>query len=284
MSFINKVFLGLRSVFCSLNVMLKFRTIKVMEQLNKDSDYIVSITTFPPRIKHVELTIKSILLQSVKPAKIILYLSDSQFRYEILPNSLKRLEKYGLTIKFVKGDIRSYKKLFYAKAEYPLMHIITADDDVCYPIDWLEKIIDTARKYPDDIIFYRGHLMVDESGIILPYKEMLNKKTDGIKTSLFFLPTGVCGILYPPGSMHSDWSDINKIGKLAPTADDIWFKAMTLLENKKCTRVYDYNVLFPPVLGSQKFSLKKINVDSEGFNNDKQIDMVFTHYGLMRNE
>lgn len=282
MALLNKINLGIRSLYYSFMTLIKFNLLHKKKQLDPDSNLIVSLTTFPPRINHVILTLKSILNQSVKPARIMLYLSEEQFVYNSLPKSLKNLQEYGVTIEFVKGDIKSYKKLLYAKSQFPNQSIITADDDVCYPVNWLENMLNTSLKHPNDIIFYRGHIIFDNYGHILTYKKMLKNDTTGLRTSADFMPTGVCGILYPPNSMHKDWSNLDLISRLAPSADDIWFKAMTLLMGKKCTRVYNHNVLFPPVLGSQKFALKKINVDSEENNNDKQLKLVFEYYGLMR--
>ena len=282
MSFIGNVNLGIKSLWYSLSTTLRFHCLAKKEQLNNGSNVIISLTTFPPRIKHVILTLKSILNQSVKPARVILHLSKEQFCYEELPKRLIDLQAYGLTIEFVDGDIKSYKKLFYAKSKYNSMSIITADDDVCYPTNWLEKMLETALKYPNDIIFYRGHIICDDNGNLLPYRRMLEKNTRGVKSSLYFIPTGVCGVLYPPNSMHIDWSNLELAIKLAPNADDIWFKTMTLLFKVNCTRVNEYNVLFPPVLGSQKNALKNTNTDSVGINNDRQLNMVFEHYELIR--
>ena len=281
MSIRGKFFLGLSSLIYSSQTIIRFLFLKQQEQLNKDSDVVVSLTTFPPRIKHVILTLKSILTQSVKPNQVILYLSKDEFGNQEIPVSLLKLKKYGVTIEFVDGNIKSYKKLLYAKKTYPKKNIVTADDDVCYPFRWLENLIKESKKNPDDIIFYRGHLMCDQNRKLLPYKKMLELDSSGVKSSFDFLPTGIGGILYPPESMHQDWDNMELINKLAPNADDIWFKAMTLLSGRKCTRVNDFNILFPPVLGSQKQSLKKINVDSSENNNDKQLNMVFKYYGLM---
>lgn len=281
MSLLDKIRLGTDSIISSVLTSCRFKMKKNINCLDSESNVVVSLTTFPPRIKHVVLTLKSILNQKVKPAKVLLYLSRKQFTYESLPSELKKLERYGVEIKFVEEDLKSYKKLLYARKEFPNMNILTADDDVCYPVNWLEKIVETSKIYPNDVIFYRGHILCDENNELLTYREMLKGNTKGIKTSMSFIPTGVCGILYPPDVMHQDWDRVELATELSPTGDDIWFKVMTLLLKKKCTRVYEYNVLFPPVLGSQKISLKKINVDSSENNNDKQLKNVLEYYNLV---
>ena len=73
---------------------------------------IVSLTTFPKRIKTVHITIEQLLTQSVKPDKLILWLAEEQFpnKENDLPEDLLRLREFGLTIGWCK-DLRSYKKL-----------------------------------------------------------------------------------------------------------------------------------------------------------------------------
>ena len=47
--------------------------------------------------------------------------------------------KNGLEIRFVK-DIGSYTKAIYAFKEFSESIIVTADDDIFYPKDWLKKL------------------------------------------------------------------------------------------------------------------------------------------------
>ncbi len=47
--------------------------------VDESSDVVVSLTTYPARIKTVWVTIASLLGQSHKPRKVILYLSRAQF-------------------------------------------------------------------------------------------------------------------------------------------------------------------------------------------------------------
>ena len=74
--------------------------------------YIVSLTSFPARINEVWICIDSLMRQTFKPDKIILWLADSQFPDRVLPESLRKYEKKGLSICWC-DDLRSYKKFFY---------------------------------------------------------------------------------------------------------------------------------------------------------------------------
>ena len=94
---------------------------------------IVSLTSYPARIDVVNTTIESILNQSLKANRIILWLAPEQFpnKEKDLPDKLIKLKKYGLIIDWY-HDIGSYKKLIPTLKLYPNDIIVTADDDVLY--------------------------------------------------------------------------------------------------------------------------------------------------------
>jgi hypothetical protein len=250
--------------------------------LDSTSDkVVVSLTTFPARIEKVALTIESIFHQKVKPDVVHLWLAALEFPDEKLPESLRRLEKRGLKISFVDENIRSYKKLIYSLKEYPESIIITTDDDVFYPSYWLEKLIDTHQKYPEDIVCYRGHnLKLTPSGELEPYRNLLteNHVRFPLEASYSLLPTGVSGILYPPHSLHPEVFNQQKFMELAPNGDDIWFKCCGLLNNTKSRRVFTKNIHFSEVRGSQAVSLYSLNVFHN--KNDEQLKKVFDAYKL----
>ena len=93
----------------------------------------------------------------MKADEIILWLSDDEFpnkEENILSNILK-LKKNGLTIKWCK-NIKSYKKLIPALQEYSNDIIITADDDIYYPENWLKILYETHKQHPENIIAHKS--------------------------------------------------------------------------------------------------------------------------------
>jgi RimJ/RimL family protein N-acetyltransferase len=79
---------------------------------------IVSLTSYPKRIETTWLAIETLLRQTVKPDKIILWLADTQFEsLEKIPRELREQQKRGLTIRFC-DDLKSHKKYFYTMQEY----------------------------------------------------------------------------------------------------------------------------------------------------------------------
>lgn len=132
-------------------------------------EIVVSFTSFPERIGTAWVAAFTLLNQSIKPVHTILWLADSQFPGgKNIPESLLRLKKYGLEIRFCE-DIKSHKKYYHSMKEYPNAVVVIADDDVFYPSNWLEKLIDKYRKYPNCVCCYWAHKITLENGIINKY-------------------------------------------------------------------------------------------------------------------
>ena len=80
----------------------------------KAHNVVVSLTSFPERINEVELSIKSLIHQTVRPEKIILWLAKKQFENVKIPSNLRNLCQYGLEICFCEEDILAHKKYYYS--------------------------------------------------------------------------------------------------------------------------------------------------------------------------
>ncbi|PQA52729.1 hypothetical protein [Siphonobacter curvatus] len=251
------------------------------KQLDSKSDNIVvSVTCYPARISTLHLTLETIFNQNLTPDVIHLWLSLEEFPNQVLPSQIVKLQERGLKVTFVSENIRSYKKLIYALKAYPNSTIITIDDDILYPKYWLREMINCHNKYPLDVLCYRGHdIILESEKKIIPYNRMINNISKyGHNSSYNIMPTGVSGVLYPPNSLHKEVFEISKFLKLAPHADDIWFKCCSLLNNVKCRRVKGENVHFLTIRSTQKDSLYNINVLLN--RNDEQMKNLFDEYNL----
>jgi hypothetical protein len=144
----------------------------------RDKKFIVSLTSFPARVDDIWIAIETILRQSFKPDAIILWLSEEQFEGIELPASLTDLERRGLTIRFVPGDIRSHKKYKYALEEFPNDYIITLDDDLYYDKDLLQNLVDLKKNYPKCVPTNRAHKLKFDNDIILPYNKWFHNSYD----------------------------------------------------------------------------------------------------------
>ena len=124
-----------------------------------DYEVIVSLTTFGDRIHNVHLAIESIMQGTVKPNKIVLWLSEDEFKGKTLPRTLLLQQKRGLEIKYCK-DVKSFNKLIPSLIKYPDACIITIDDDVMYEYDIVERLINAHKKHPNTICACRMHRIV----------------------------------------------------------------------------------------------------------------------------
>ena len=195
---------------------------------------VLSLTTFPARIHDVPTTILSLLQQTYKPDKVVLWLTNEEFpnQEKGLPRRLLRLKKYGLDIQF-RGNLRAHTKYYYAMKEHPDDIVITVDDDIHYPHDLVEKLYRCHQRHPDAVCAMRAHLITfSANGMIRPYIKWKYEYSDIIDVPMMgLLATGVGGVLYPPKCMHQELFNQENIKRLCLRADDIWLKFMQVMNN-----------------------------------------------------
>lgn len=280
------IYLVLKSIIIEQKIKFEFNNLyKKNPQLkgiknNSSKKLIISLTSYPKRFNKLHLAIYSLLTQTLKPNKVILVLSKKEIKKEgDLPSKILFLKKIGLEIKFVKENYRSYKKLIYTLKDFLEYNIVTVDDDIIYPKWFLEKIYLKHKKYPKDIICYRAHLIKKYHNELEPYLEWGKYNLKKFPQGMNLFPTGVGGILYPPNSLNKKIFDSRVFLKICPLADDVWFKAMSLLNKTNCRRVFEYkNFEIAPLRSTQKTSLGIKNVGLG--KNDEQIKKVFSKYKL----
>jgi len=252
----------------------------------RNPELIISLTTIPERVSRVHLCLDSLLRQSVKPDRIILWLSESDdpsrpiISRDNLPASLTRLTKRGVEIRWTE-DIRSYTKIIPALVEHPNALIVTADDDIYYPKHWLAKLYEAYLREPQYIHCHRAHLIkYDESGCVLPYRqwEMIAEGITGPSMDLF--PTGVGGVLYAPGHLHPGVIARDVFLTICPKADDVWLKAMSMKAGVFCKKVASSTFKIREVRIPNNRTLFEENLIQNG--NDPQIKAVGNQYGVFR--
>jgi hypothetical protein len=235
---------------------------------------IVSFTSIQSRLPVVATTVRSLLRQSVQPEKIVLWLHTG-LKGKV-PDSLQKLVGVRFTIEYRDRD-SSHCKLVHALTEYPQHFIVTCDDDLIYPEDWLARLISFHRKYPDSIVAHEcRNIAYDSNQQPEPYLQWHRTASGDAQVNTMALGYG--GVLYPPGSLHSDVTSESLYMKLTPKADDLWFKAMAMLQGTEVRRT-DCDKPKPlPVAGSQKVALGKVNIKQDK-NREQWVDVV-RHYQL----
>lgn len=230
---------------------------------------IVSLTSFPPRMKQAYYAIKSLMIQTQKADKIILWLAQEQFPDGLIPDKFRKLTNRGLEIRFTPLDLRSHKKYYYILQEQqPNELVITFDDDIIYEADAIERLLVFHQKYPKCIVCNRGEtIQIDNQGNPKPYKQWITRSDVGVKVpSMYIVPSTGAGCLYPYGVMPPSTFIIEDLKRLAFTADDMWMRFNSIQNGIKVIKTRRDIAILCTVRNSQKINLSQINC-IEGENN-----------------
>lgn len=212
------------------NVKYRLQDRSLKRKVNQSIEVIVSLTTFPKRIKYLPIVIGSLLDQTVQPDRIIVYLSSMEFPNRNL-QVINNLRKKGIEFEFRDGNFKAHKKYLYAMFEHPDAVIITVDDDCVYSKDTIALLLDSYKSHPSAVSAMRVHRIRLRNGKILPYEQWESVSKQLVdKECMTLFATGVGGVLYPPHVLDERFSDIEAIKTVCFTADDIWLKCMEVLK------------------------------------------------------
>lgn len=121
--------------------------------------YIVSMTSWPKRISDVGITIFSLLMQTIRPQKIILNLSTAEFAsIGDLPDDIHALLKVFFPlfeINWISGpNTKAFKKVIpiIERCKHDEYFILSADDDIIYLPGYAEKMVSILNAYPSNYI------------------------------------------------------------------------------------------------------------------------------------
>lgn len=232
---------------------------------------IVSLTSYRPRFRYLDLALVSLLDQTIRPDRLILWVAEHEMKY--LPRSVMTLQSAGLEIRGTQ-DLKSYKKLIPTIARHPDAFIATADDDVFYPRTWLATLCD-GQNERSIITCHRAHRIPPPAPDgLCAYRDwewdVLDSKA--LTPSSNLLATGVGGVLYPPRSLHSDVTNDEMFMCLCPQADDLWFYWMARRAGSQYVKVGPrFPLLHLP--GTTENGLFNMGV------NDAQIANLFNDFG-----
>ena len=233
----------------------------------------LSLTSYPERFPTLHLTLACLLDQSVQPDRIILWIAEGDAAS--LTPAITALEGHGLEIRTCE-DLRSYKKLIPSMETFPEAYIVTADDDIYYPREWLRKLVDAAEK--GVIPCHRAHRITRSSDRALrPYVEWENDVQDARarRPSVDIVATSGAGALYAPGALAPIVTDRSVFQKLSPDSDDLWFHWCARIAGTLHKKVGG-KLLLTPWQGAQESSLWDSN---EHGGNDAAIAALQREFG-----
>lgn len=235
---------------------------------------VVSLTSHLPRFATLHLSLRCLLDQTVRPDAVILWLDEAAMAQ--LPQHVLSLRDAGLTIA-AKPDIGSYGKIMPALEADPAAFIVTADDDAYYGPDWLAQLVGAVRDGETEVICHRAHrIELGSDRLPLPYDRWeVNLARPEVSARVF--PTGVGGVLFPPGIFHPDVLNQDLYSRLCPTADDLWLYWMALRQGATFRKIGGRQpvLLWPR---SQRVSLHQFNIVQRG--NDRQMANLIERFGF----
>lgn len=158
--------------------------------------------------------------------------------------------------------------------------IITIDDDVFYKRTVIEELMDTYRLNSTCVCaHWVWKMKFTSNGIPYPFQEFyLGVGEEEFEASHDLLALGVGGVLYPPGCLRQEAFKLDAIMELAWKADDIWLKAMEILNDVKVAKVRGKYLRDPFVRNTQE---RALNLENHAGGNDRTIKKVFQQFNLM---
>jgi hypothetical protein len=243
------------------------------ESILDPSGPVLSLTTHSFRLERVFYAIESIANGRRKPSQLNLWITDRE-SYLYPPATLQRLKLRGLEIHLTDdlGPHTKYYPYINRVNEFDLP-LVTADDDVIYPREWLRELIAGYESNRSAIHCYRAHRMrmTNRPDIrLLPYGSWRSCKNK-YPSYLNFI-TGVSGAIYPPSYLKYLKQHGKAFMQCCPTSDDIWLTVSALRGGFKIAQLKDSSAGFTTIPKTQIKRLYDFNV-SLGAN---QIQLVRT--------
>ena len=236
-------------------------------ELPSDAGFVVSLTSFPPRMGTLWMVVDLLMRQTLRPAEIVLNLFEGDFPNGLadIPESLRPYMDLGLRIHFVSENLRSHLKYHYTfirEAAGLRRPVITVDDDLFYPLDAFERLMGLHVSNPGCICANTARRITRlPSGAAKPYREwedvLYAEPASDDKIAL-----GFGGVLYPAEfycRAENILLDRKKVVDLCLKADDLWLKACEMRDGFKvvCGEYFPLPVDIP---SSQQISLSRQNV------------------------
>ncbi len=218
---VKRVWKRIFNAFLVRKIHKRFHSEFLQRPHNLPGELIVTVTSYLPRFPTLRPTLECLLSQSMKPDRVILWVAEGDISK--LPEDVRKLETRELEIRTASVDYKVYNKFVHTMRAFPEAFVVTADDDVYYSPDWLEKLVEAWDGRTDRIVSHRAHYVkTDGNGRLCPYREW-GWEIGPCADDLRIFPTGGGGVLYPPGCFAgTDLLRDDLFTSLSPNADDVW--------------------------------------------------------------
>lgn len=252
----------------------------------QDTSVIISLTSYGKRVKGcAAYSVYSLLRQSLRAERIVLWLNEKEYSDQNLPEDLRFLCQYGLEVRYCR-DIRSYTKIIHSLSAFPDKHIITADDDIYYSSNFVEKFMEAHRQHPKAIITGIARILkLDDDNQLATYNDWpeyqrVSNAFQYDNSTLF--PLGVKGVLYPSFIFDKEVLNADVFMSLCPKADDIWLYVMGLRCNIEKHLLTDSHISYYQTDMFRQQLTKDCLTSTNRFKgeNDIQLKALLSHYDI----
>jgi len=187
----------------------------------REQSFVVSITSFGDRVGLLGESLRNIAGQSRLPEAVHLNLPERS------TEDAKFLQNLSLPFELVvefSPDIGPAMKLIPTAKRGVMVPIITLDDDIAYPADRLESLLNVHQQFPDAVVSHCARLIPPtRQPWIIPYQ--LWPKLDLAKPQSISnaIPLGREGVLYPAERWPPGLFEVKRLERLYRSTDDLWF-------------------------------------------------------------
>ena len=171
-----------------------------------EEEVVVSMTSYGERISHIIPTLDTLVNQTRKPDKIVLYIAHEDM--PLITDDIK-----GLCEVRECEDTKSHKK-FNGFWDFPDAFVATADDDLLYKPDWLEVLL-RASQIDRRCVTAHNTFLMERNGWGRPASRKDNSASLQGRLNMYLM-TGA-GTLRPP---HIDLSLLKYAYQFSPHCDE----------------------------------------------------------------
>lgn len=188
--------------------------------LEISEEYAIGLATYPARLKSLERTLQTLIMQKFE-SRIPIYVVVEKQDFPRYSNLKEKYSNYGIQFISNNREMRSFNKYFPATLK-ALTHIkyITADDDIIYPSNWVRTLVTLSQMYPNNIVGLRGCEVPSDPRNFQKYL-MWKTVTETTAGNRIMLNSGA-GILFPPGTLKDILKKEDVIKSHFASSDDIY--------------------------------------------------------------
>lgn len=234
---------------------------------------ILSLTSYPPRFRYLTKHLLNLQSQSKYPDLLVINIAQEDM--EDLPIEVKNLKlDFPHQINTCE-DLGPGKKLLPTLKRFNNSTIVTIDDDMLYPVEFLENLMAESMEFPGEIIAARAHRPRFLSRKPIRYLDWdfeIESNSD-----FLVMPTSGGGVLYPPYSLHQDALDYAKYLELSYTTDDLWYWVHAIRQGTKIRKTRNR------IIPNESSETKNSGLSSAGnieYINDLNLKLLWENYNV----